>query len=217
VRQAFPRGIVDCAVAPGERARAGEGIASVAVTLIYETHSTTFDNEAGLASGLSEVDLSPTGEQQARNLGARHADEALDAVFASDLGRARRTAEIAFVARAGLHIECDQRLREIDYGSLTCAPKRVVDAVRARHVDTPFPGGESYRQVAERMQEFIDDMARRYPGGRVVVIGHHATHVAFEHLCSGASIADVLAAPYTWQPGWEYRYAPEGAPRGSRR
>jgi broad specificity phosphatase PhoE len=91
----------------------------------------------------------------------------------------------------------------------------VIDAVRARHVDVPFPGGESYRQVTERMAEFCDDMARRYPGGRVVVIGHFATHVALEHLLGGGSIAEVLAAPYTWQPGWTYRYAPEESTRGA--
>ena len=189
----------------------------MAVTLIYETHSTTYDTEAGLASGLSEVDLSPTGEAQARALGARHLAVSPDAVFASDLGRARRTAEIAFGDRPGLHLECDQRLRELDYGALTCAPKGVVDAVRLRHVDEPFPGGESYRNVMTRMAEFLDDMARRYPGGRVVVIGHNATHVAFEHLLGGRELEAVISAPYTWQPGWTYRYAPEESARGAPR
>lgn len=174
------------------------------LTIIFETHSTTFDNEAGLASGHSETDLSPAGEAQARALGARRASEHFDGVFASDLGRARRTAELAFASR-DLPIECDERLREIDYGALTCQPRGVIDAVRLRHVDEPFPGGESYREATARVAEYVADMRRRFPDGRICVIGHFATHVGLEHLFTGVSIADALSAPYEWQPGWEYR------------
>ena len=93
-------------------------------------NTTTLDNEAGLASGRSETSLSSAGEAQARALGARRAGDRFDAVFASDLERARRTAELAFASH-GLLIECDERLREIDYGALTCQPRAVIDAVRA--------------------------------------------------------------------------------------
>src|SRR5690242_20877990 len=37
---------------------------SVALTLIFEAHATSLDNEAGLASGWFDVDLSSTGEEQ---------------------------------------------------------------------------------------------------------------------------------------------------------
>lgn len=177
----------------------------MALTIVFETHATTFDNGAGLASGRSETDLSPTGEAQARALGERRASEHFDAVFASDLGRARRTAELAFAER-GLLIECDERLREIDYGALTCQPRAVIDAVRLRHVEVPFPGGESYREATARVAEYVTEMEHRFAGGRLCVIGHSATHVALEHLFTGVSIEGALSAPYRWQPGWEYRH-----------
>jgi len=126
-------------------------------------------------------------------------------VFASDLGRARRTAELAFASR-GLLIECDERLRELDYGALTCQPRGVIDAVRLRHIDEPFPGGESYREATERISEYVREMAHRFPGGRICVIGHFATHIGLEHVIAGVPIAEALSAPYAWQPGWEYRY-----------
>jgi alpha-ribazole phosphatase/probable phosphoglycerate mutase len=175
----------------------------MSLTIVFETHATTLDNEAGLASGRSDGPLSSLGEEQARALGARRRNESIDAIFASDLERSRRTAQLAFAER-GVLIECDERLREIDYGSLTCQPNGVIHAVRARHIDIPFPGGESYREVTARVADYLADMRRRFPRGRIVVIGHSATHVALEQLLAGRPIEETLAAPFTWQPGWEY-------------
>lgn len=64
--------------------------------LVFETHATSLDNETRLASGWFDVALSPTGEEQARMLGARRRDDHLAVVFCSDLSRSFRTAEIAF-------------------------------------------------------------------------------------------------------------------------
>ena len=58
------------------------------MTLIFETHATSLDNEAGLASGWFDTDLSAAGESQARALGTRRRDDDLAAVFSSDLSRA---------------------------------------------------------------------------------------------------------------------------------
>ena len=66
------------------------------LVVVFESHATSLDNEAGLASGWFDVALSATGEEQARQLGVRRRDDDLAAVFCSDLIRAFRTAEIAF-------------------------------------------------------------------------------------------------------------------------
>jgi broad specificity phosphatase PhoE len=77
--------------------------------LIYETHSTSTDNEAGLASGHNDPDLSPLGREHAAELGERRAGDGISMVYCSDLLRARRTAEIAF-GDAGVPIVVDSRL-----------------------------------------------------------------------------------------------------------
>src|SRR5262245_59713733 len=112
------------------------------LTLVYETHATSLDNEAGVASGWFDVGLSPTGEEQARVLGVRRGGDDLAAVFCSDLTRSYRTAEIAFADRA-LPIVRDPRLRECDYGALTRSVMSEVERRRPTHVSIPFPGGES--------------------------------------------------------------------------
>jgi 2,3-bisphosphoglycerate-dependent phosphoglycerate mutase len=174
------------------------------LTLIFETHSTSLDNERGLASGHFDVELSETGRAQAREVGERYRDVTIDAVFCSDLSRATETARLAFGTR-GIPITTDARLRECDYGAWTRRPAAEIDAERLLRVDDPFPGGESYRQAVARVAAWLDGIGRSRHKGRIVVIGHRATWYAFEHLLRGRPLEKAMAAPWTWQPGWTYR------------
>jgi 2,3-bisphosphoglycerate-dependent phosphoglycerate mutase len=180
--------------------------------LIFETHSTTADNEAGLATGWRGGALSALGREQAQALGARRRE--VDVVIASDLARTIETAVIAF-AGSGVAIHLDPRLRECDYGELTGHPTVEVHSARLAHLDVPYPGGESYRDVVTRVEAFLHDVDARWPDATVLVIGHSATRYALDHLLAGADLATVLAEPGVWQPGWEYVLG-AGAERSSR-
>jgi 2,3-bisphosphoglycerate-dependent phosphoglycerate mutase len=174
------------------------------IELVYETHSLSTHNEAGIATGWLHGELSPRGRELAAELGERRRDDAIAAVFASDRRRAFETAEIAF-GDTDVPLFLDWRLRECDYGELTGGPAhRVVDEVKTR-IDVPFPGGESYRDVVERMRRFLDDLFLRWDGERIVVIGHAATRWSLQHLVDGEPLEGVVGAPFEWQEGWEYR------------
>jgi broad specificity phosphatase PhoE len=171
------------------------------VAVVFETHSTSEDNEAGIATGWLPGRLSARGREQARKLGERRRDDSLDVVFTSDLGRAVETAEIAF-AGSPLPIVADERLRECDYGELNGTAEPVYD--RAAHLDAPYPGGESWRQAVGRVAGFLDELRREHAGERVLVIGHSATRMALEVVANGGVLEEVKAEPSVWQPGWEY-------------
>jgi broad specificity phosphatase PhoE len=175
--------------------------------LVYETHSTTLDNEEGRATGWLPGELSAAGRQQAQALGARRRNDGLDAVFSSDLARAVETARIAFDGTS-IPRFLDWRLRECNYGELNGRPAPEIDAVRARKVDEPYPSGESYRQVAERVASFLGDLAARFDGGRVLVVSHAAPRWAIEHLLEGRPLEKLVVAPFEWQEGWLYRLDP---------
>jgi broad specificity phosphatase PhoE len=175
----------------------------MSVELVYETHSISTDNERGIATGWLPGKLSQRGREGARELGARRRVDGVACVFASDLRRASESAEIAF-AGSGIPMLLDWRLRECDYGELNGRPVREVEAVRARHVDEPFPGGESYLDVVRRTESFLDDLVCGWDGARVVVIAHSANRWALDHLLSRTPLADLVGAPFEWQPGWEY-------------
>ena len=170
-------------------------------TLIFETHATSVDTEAGLASGHADVDLSPRGEREARQMGERYAPGDIALVVTSDLRRAWRTADLAF-GRAVPMLR-DARLREVDYGTLTRRPTREVDALREAAIDAPFPGGESYADAVARVRACLLDLAGRTEG-TVLVIGHRATHYAIACLLARVPLLEQLRTPFTWQPGWRY-------------
>lgn len=176
--------------------------------IVYATHTTSTDNVAGIASGHSNPDLAPLGIEQCAERAALWADRTFDAVVASDLLRSRRTAALTFEDR-DLPIRIDPRLRECNYGHLNAAPKSEVDAIRATCVTEPYPGGESYEDVAVRTRAMLEDLAREYPRGTVLLIGHHAQRVALPHLADGVPLEEALAQTIDndwWQPQWEYSY-----------
>jgi broad specificity phosphatase PhoE len=173
------------------------------LAIVFETHATSLDNEAGLASGWYDVDLSDRGEEQARLLGVRRRDDRVDLVFCSDLRRAYRTAELAFGERPPLIVR-DPRLRECDYGEWTRRPAGEIDSRRGGHVSRPFPGGESYEQVVARVRDWLREVGASHPGRRLLVIGHRATFYALEHLLRRQPLRRVVEAPWKWQPGWKY-------------
>jgi alpha-ribazole phosphatase/probable phosphoglycerate mutase len=185
-----------------------KGRRRVAVTLIYETHSITTDNEAGFATGWLPGQLSPHGRELALELGERRCGEHIDAVFTSDLWRALETAQLAFGAR-GVPIVQDTRLRECNYGDLNGQPVALLASQRRQHIETPFPGGQSYREVIEATHAFLRDLARDWDGSRVLVIAHSANRWALECLLGNGVIEELVDAPFAWQEGWSYT-VPDG-------
>lgn len=173
------------------------------MTILFESHATTVDNEKGIASGHADVELSALGEQQARELGERYRGTLPDVVFCSDAQRSYRTAEIAFAGKS-VEIIRDARLRECDYGTFTQKPSDVVDREKPNRVLIPFPGGQSYEQTTQLMTDFLNEIKTTYPGKTVMIVGHRATQYALEHVLKGVDLHTAVTAPWKWQPGWVY-------------
>jgi alpha-ribazole phosphatase/probable phosphoglycerate mutase len=178
----------------------------VSITIVFETHSTTEDNERGIATGWLPGRLSSTGREQAKALGARRRDDGIDAVFTSDLARAIETATIAFEGTE-IPVLHDWRLRECDYGPDNGTRVHDRPGGRGAYLDEPYPGGESWRQAVARVGRFVDDLPLRWSGSRVLVIGHTATRWAFEHLLDGKALEELVDADFQWREGWEFHVA----------
>jgi 2,3-bisphosphoglycerate-dependent phosphoglycerate mutase len=181
----------------------------MSVAVVFETHSTSVDNERGIATGWNDGALSETGRAQARQLGDRRREDGIAIVFTSDLGRAVETAEIAF-AGSSLPVVQDRRLRECNYGTLNGMPRAQLDAERRLRVDEPYPDGESWRQAVERVAGFLHELPRAHEGQRVLVIGHVATRWALDHCAGGVPLDTLVDAPFEWQEGWEYTLHTDG-------
>jgi broad specificity phosphatase PhoE len=108
-------------------------------------------------------------------------------VFASDLGRAVETVKIAF-GGSGIAIHLDARLRECNYGQWNGMRVTQLAAERRRRICLPFPGGESYRDVVDRVAGFLEDLAQDWDRRRMVVVGHSATRWALDHLLAAGGL-----------------------------
>jgi broad specificity phosphatase PhoE len=176
---------------------------AVAVAIVFETHSLTTDNEAGLATGWLDGQLSERGRALAGELGRRRRHDGIAAVFASNLGRAVETVELAF-GGSGIPVHLDARLRECNYGAWNGMPVAHLERERTVRISRPFPGGESYLQVVGRVADFLEELAHDWDGARVLLVGHTATRWALDHLLAGAALAELVGAPFGWQEGWSY-------------
>lgn len=167
----------------------------------FETHSTSVDNERGAASGHLDPGLSEAGRAQAAEMGCRYAGARIAVICTSDLSRAVQTAEIAFGNSRIARIQ-DPRLRECDYGAWSGCGVERLNETRVDFIDRPYPGGESIRDVVERVKDFLEDLPRHK--APVLLIAHRAPWYALEHLLNRRDLREVVTASWRWQPGWRY-------------
>lgn len=170
--------------------------------IFFESHATTTDNEANLSSGWNDIDLSDFGYENIADLRRRYIDNLPDVVFCSDLVRSYKTGAITFEG-TGVNLIVDRRLRECDYGEYTQLPKETVDGEKASRISTPYPGGESYEDTLSRMSAFIKELSS-IDVEKVMIIGHRATQYGLEVLLNNRELEEVVLAPWSWQPGWQY-------------
>jgi len=171
--------------------------------IVYETHAITTDNEQGIATGWLPGRLSEHGRETAAEMGERRRNDGINVVYVSDLERALETVRIAFEG-SDIPTVVDSRLRECNYGLLNGAPGEQIARQRPSHLADPWPEGESYLDVVERTRALLDDLVAMWDGGRVLLVAHSANWWSLDHLLLGNDLADLLAADFVWQSGWEY-------------
>jgi broad specificity phosphatase PhoE len=137
--------------------------------------------------GHADRPLTAKGREQAQALAARLAHIELDAVYSSDLRRARDTA--ALVAdNQGLELRELPELREVDVGSwsgLTRADAEERFPEGFGRWKLGYPGwedGESYEAMTDRVIAAVIAIAAEHRDGRVLIVSHggpiRAVHAA---------------------------------------
>jgi broad specificity phosphatase PhoE len=132
-------------------------------------HGETEWARLGRHTGRTDVPLTETGRDQARDLGRGLAGHAFELVLTSPLSRAADTASLAGF---GDVVGQDADLREWDYGALE---GRLTAEIRADYPGWtiwrgPWPDGETIDAVATRADRVI--RRARAAGGDVLVFAH---------------------------------------------
>lgn len=161
--------------------------------LLLVRHGETDWNAVGRLQGHTDRPLSDVGREQARRLADEIAREQFDAVYASDLARARETAEIV-AERLRLPVVLDPDLREKDWGNwegLTSTERFGVELV-----------GESTEQHEKRMLGALRRIAAEHPSGRVLVVTHGGSMRRVQAAALGFALP-VVENCGRWECIWE--------------
>jgi broad specificity phosphatase PhoE len=134
--------------------------------VLLARHGETNDNLPPLRfQGFTDTPLNDTGRGQAGELAERVAGDGIRSLFASDLSRARETAEIVGL-RIGIEPTFDARLREGYRGEWEGRlfedverddPERYAAWMRGGS-DFRFPGGESLLEQQQRVESAVTDI-----------------------------------------------------------
>ncbi len=164
-------------------------------------------NALGRWQGHADPDLSALGATQAR--AAADALGSFDAIVASDLRRARRTAEL-LAAELGIGpVLTDPRLRETDAGEWQGLTRDEIDRGWPGFLDQGRrpPGFEPYDRAAERLAGALLDVGSAWPGGEVLAVSHGGVIRALRHRLGAPleRLANLAGA-------WFHVHAPGTAP-----
>jgi glucosyl-3-phosphoglycerate phosphatase len=158
-------------------------------TLLLARHGETDWNRDGRWQGQSDTPLNELGRDQARELAETL--DGIDAVYSSDLARARETAEIV-AARLGLEVEVDERLRERSFGAWEGLTMEEIER-RYEQAHGRWRAGEghgaddaeAFDAFAARVQSFLEEVLRRHPDETLLVVGHGGSIRVIHALASG--------------------------------
>ena len=139
--------------------------------MIYFTrHGQTDWNVARKIQGTTDIPLNAQGRAQALSLQAQIPPLNLSKIIASDLKRARETADI-LNEKTSIPIVDDGRIREFRLGSLEGQPVALLTGVvwRTLFENADFFDAESLLQVYARVRSFLDSLD---PTENILVVTH---------------------------------------------
>ena len=175
-----------------------------ATRLVLVRHGETAWNRAARIQGHTDIPLSALGLAQAERLAEALADEPLAAIYASDLSRARQTAE-ALARVHGLSLRLDVGLRERSFGRFEGLSWDEIsqgfpeDAARWRQREPGFAvgGGESLIAFSARCLAAARRAAADHPGQGIAIVAHGGVLDCLYR----AATRVTLDAPRSWQLG----------------
>ena len=150
--------------------------------LIVVRHGQTLWNLERKYQGHSDIALTDAGRKQAEAVAERLAEETIDAVYASDLSRAFKTAEY-IAAKHNLLVNVVPELREIKFGDWEGLTYEEISerwpGMLGKLWTTPdelqIPGGETFHELKERAYAAIKKIVAAHPDQTVAVVAHGGT------------------------------------------
>ncbi|PIR53135.1 hypothetical protein COU76_02785 [Candidatus Peregrinibacteria bacterium CG10_big_fil_rev_8_21_14_0_10_49_10] len=175
------------------------GEQSVCLTMVRHGE-TDWNVQEKVQGATKEVSLNEKGRQQVRDIAKQLKGKQFDVLLTSDLDRCTESADIL---AEELGIPCEEPwelLQERRYLSwqgrkkddiLKEHPMQLDKGGFAFHTDDPKEG-ESLSAFLQRMQQAYEKILQRYPGKRVLLVGHGGVNRALKLLSENLSFQEIL-------------------------
>lgn len=174
----------------------------IATRILAVRHGETPWNRETRIQGFTDIGLSELGQWQAQQLAQALREEPLAAIYASDLSRARDTAQ-AVADVQGHTVQTHPGLRERCFGQFEGHTWTEIEtqwpeasqAWRQRVPDwAPPQGGESLIALSARVLGALNGIAERHVGEQILVVVHGGVLDALYRAATGLD----LQAPRAW-------------------
>lgn len=136
-------------------------------TIYIVRHGETEWNTKRLIQGHGDSPLTKAGVKQAKNLAKRLKNISFDAVFSSDLLRAKRTAQI-ITQEKKTAVKTAQALRERSFGRFE---GKQIDEFR-KELQRDFEEYESDEELMQRFIPFLREATITYVGKKILIVTH---------------------------------------------
>ena len=164
--------------------------------LLLVRHGQTEWNRERRIQGNGDSPLTENGHAQAVAAAGALQRYPIDALYASDAGRALQTVE-PIAAASGRTVTMDARLRERHYGLFEGKTQEEIRLAfpdlyleyQKRHPDFVAPGGESNAKLQQRAIEACTEIASRHAGQHVAIVSHGGTIQAIARYVLGVPLA----------------------------
>lgn len=144
----------------------------VFMKLFVARHGQTAWNAQNKVCGITDVELTEKGIEQAKELADIVKKHNIDTIISSPLKRAIKTSRIV-ANKNNITLQIEESLIEQNYGIYEGVDRKNDNFLaNKRNFAYRYPNGESMMQVAYRIYGLIDKIKAQYQGKNVLIISH---------------------------------------------
>lgn len=138
--------------------------------------------------------LTADGNNSIRRIAQNLKNKNINFIFASDLMRAKETAEIIgdILEIKPAH---DKRLREVDFGIFNGGPAQNFEEYfknSSERINKAAPKGENYKDVFKRISDFFEEVNNKYERKNILIVSHQLPLFLLEGYAKGFSLQETI-------------------------
>lgn len=178
-------------------------------------HGQSFFNRSKRFTGWIDSRLTKKGKKQAEKVARDLKEVKIDLAYVSSLSRAEETLKAILKHHPEVKVIEDDRIIERNYGELSgkyhssyIKKKPKLFWVYRRSYDVPPPGGESIKQVEERVMPFLEEVIEKIKKEKinVLIVAHGNSMRPMRRQLEKLSVEEMMKLENAWDKAYVYEF-----------